>query len=239
MIRRGIRTIAGMCMAVSAAGCTMLAPRAALPPPAAPESGPVADGPDTTVPLSDCTVRQRDLTQPWDQRRYWCIPDPSGTPAPQAAAWAPAFPEIPAATLPAAFPDGAPAAAKPPPTAGLPASSVSGTAAAPERRTAATIPFAENILVLGPQGRARVRALLPAARAHCARVPGKTCLLLEGATLAFETNPSTSGLDELAVGRAIAVRAKLQQGGLDPARIKILFRDPGQAARRVEVLFHG
>ncbi len=87
------------------------------------------------------------------------------------------------------------------------------------------IPFAHTIQVLGPQGRAKVDALL-------SEVKQARHIELRGATL---EDGSEAWKNQFAVGRALAVRKRLTEAGVDRHRIKILYRDPDEVARWVRV----
>ena len=88
-----------------------------------------------------------------------------------------------------------------------------------------TIPFAHTVQVLGAQGRAKIDALL-------GEVKQARQIELRGATL---EDGLETWKNEFAVGRALAVRKRLTEAGVDRHRIKILYRDPAEIARWVRV----
>ena len=88
-----------------------------------------------------------------------------------------------------------------------------------------TIPFAHTVQVLGAQGRAKFDALL----SYSSKPVTSNCVAPHSKTV------QRPGKNEFAVGRALAVRKRLTEAGVDRHRIKILYRDPAEVARWVRV----
>ncbi len=234
---QGPRALTGFALAMiagsvllSASGCSTTATKA-RPQPSVPKNTEAAPEPEPKSPPIQCAIAQRDLTLPWGQRRYWCRPEG----APIADAALPAIRHV--APTVACGPKPQPAPSQPEP----PQASVRPVHQAPAIAGQYIIRFAPTAVALGPAGRRQAEALLPAARTHCRHNKASHCVFLQGSTLGpeRERNPLIADPDELAVGRALAVRAVLEAGGIERERIKIFHRDPAQVTRQVEVRFDG
>lgn len=92
--------------------------------------------------------------------------------------------------------------------------------------------FAPNIEVLGPNGTQTATDIIPLVK------NGNQRILLRGYA-SESADTKRSDLDHLAVGRAWSVRKLFEANGIDVNRITILYRDPQQDGRHVEVMTRG
>lgn len=93
--------------------------------------------------------------------------------------------------------------------------------------------FAQNLRILGPQGRAATQGLIE-------QVSISDRVLIRGLILPEEVLvDSRLYREKLSVGRALAVRQYWQEQGLNTSHITILHDDPELSGRIVEVVFHG